>query len=180
MHGFIFFELKEYVVTQFESITWLQIMRKSGVGYKNYWPAYMYPDEEMFALINTASEVTRTDKEDFLEDFGIFLTPRLMDMYADLINPKWNTLDLIQHTESRIHTAVRAKDLEAKPPQLSVNRVSKDIVTINYRSSRKLCSLLKGIAQGVASHYNEQIKVTETSCMHKHNSHCTISIELVN
>lgn len=179
MHGFIFSELKKYINQKFNSNTWLQTMQDSGLGTKNYWPAYTYHDEEMFALIDSASKITETKKEDFLRTFGIYLAPGLMNMYKNLINPDWKTLDLIEHTESRMHTAVRAKNMEAKPPQLNIKRVSNTEVKIGYHSSRKLCGLLKGIAFGVAEQYGESIDIQELQCMHNGDTKCTLFIELM-
>jgi predicted hydrocarbon binding protein len=42
-----------------------------------------------------------------------------------------------------------------------------------------MCAIAKGIATGLAAHYGETVRITETSCMHKGDPECTISVRLI-
>ena len=47
---------------------------------------------------------------------------------------------------------------------------------IHYTSARKMCGLAKGIAKGVARHYNESITLREDKCMNKGDAACQIVV----
>lgn len=179
MHGIIFTELKRYVETKFGGDTWEKLMKNSGIGSKLYMPIQAYPDQEVAALVSTASKMTGASIPVILEDFGKFIVPTLLKMYQVLIEPDWKTLDLIEHTEETIHKVVRSRNPGAEPPKLKCSCPSADEVIITYTSPRKMCGVAKGIAKGIAKHYNEQIRISETECMLKGNSRCQISIKLV-
>lgn len=179
MHGLIFAELQKYVDTNLGGDTWNKLLEESGIGFKMYTPLQEYPDQEAVALVTTASEMTGKTTSDILEDFGKFIVPDLMNMYRSLIKPEWKTLDLIEHTEETIHRVVRIKNPGARPPRLKCSRPSSDEVVITYDSPRKMCAVARGIASGVAEHYNEQVRITESACMLEGSPSCKISVKLV-
>ncbi len=102
----------------------------------------VYPDEEIVALVATASQLTSTPVPVILEDFGAFLVPTLLKVYKGYIKAGWRTLDLLEHTESNIHKAVRLRDPGAEPPRLKVKRTSPTEVVIAYSSARNMCEVV--------------------------------------
>ena len=119
MHGIIFSELKKYVDSKLGGNAWNSLLTESGIGFKTYLGNKKYPDEEAVALVSTASRITGKPAGALLEDFGEFIVPDLMTVYGALIKPNWKTLDLIENTESVIHTTIRFQSPEAEPPQLT-------------------------------------------------------------
>jgi hypothetical protein len=97
-------------------------------------------------------------------------------MYRAYILPEWKTLDVIEHTEERIHKMVRLQHKGARPPYLSTTRRSADEIVVHYASERKLCSLAKGFATGIARHYGETLQITDLTCMHRGAPTCEILI----
>lgn len=179
MHGTIFFELKKYVETKLGPDTWNRLLRETDLGVRTYEVMADYPDSEVVKLTAAASRITGVPVLAILEDFGEFLAPDLLRMYAGLIDPKWKTLDVIEQTENQIHRVVRLHNRDAHPPELKCVRHSADEVVIHYGSSRKMCSVAKGIVRGLARHYDERIEISESTCMLKGDPSCTILIRLV-
>ncbi|MBI5654008.1 MAG: heme NO-binding domain-containing protein [Chloroflexi bacterium] len=177
MHGIIFSELKKYVETKHSPAVWGALLKESGLGSKMYMPIQTYPDAEVVALVTTASKMTGVPVNAILEDFGGFILPDLIQMYQALIKPEWDALNFIMHTEATIHTVVRHRNPGALPPALKCVRVSPGEVVLHYNSSRKMCGVAKGIARGVAKHYDQSITVAETTCMHRGDAGCLISIK---
>ncbi|MEO5657155.1 MAG: heme NO-binding domain-containing protein [Nitrospiria bacterium] len=179
MHGIIFSELRKYVDNRLGKDGWEKLMKEAGMPKsKMYLAIEEYADGEAVALVTAAAKITGKSAQAILEDFGEFIAPDLVRMYASLIDSSWNTLDLIEHTERTMHTVVRIKNKGAKPPELQVSRPGKDEVVITYSSPRKMCSVAKGIAKGIAKHYNERVAVTESSCMLQGRGSCKISVKL--
>lgn len=179
MHGVIFVEMEKYVDTKFGGDTWNTLLASAGLGAKAYSGTKTYPDEEVIALVSTASKMTGIPIPAILEDFGEFIVPDLAKTYKVLIRPRWKTLDLLENTESIMHRMVRAAYRGATPPILKSSRVSPNEVVITYGSQRKMCALAKGIVKGIAALYAEQVTLTETTCMLKGDHTCTLRISTV-
>jgi hypothetical protein len=174
MHGIVFDELKNYAETKHGPGTWKLLLNKAGLDSKQYDRFHDYPDQEVMALVTAASSATGLAPSAVLEDFGEFVAPSLLKMYANLILPQWKTIDVIHETEGTIHAVVRQRNKSAKPPKLSTKRISPDEVVLTYDSPRKMCSLAKGIARGLAKHFRETIAISETQCLHQGAPSCII------
>ena len=178
MHGIIFWELKKYVDTKFGGDTWQRLLQEAGLGSRIYTTLQEYPDEEAVAIVGAASRATGQEASAILEDFGEFIVPDLVSMFKAMIKPEWKTLDLIENTEEVIHKAVRVQNPGAKPPRLQCSRPSANEVVINYASPRKMCAVARGIAKGVAKHYNEEVTIFEPRCMLKGSPSCEIRVRI--
>ena len=176
MHGMIMVELRNFVTTNFNKETWDTLLRKAKLWPRLYLPISEYPDQEVVSLVSSASEMTGSPAQNILESFGEYIAAGLLKMYRPLVRDEWRTLDLLEHTETAIHTAIRLKDDKAHPPQLSCKRLSYDQVAVTYNSERRLCSVAKGIAKGVAKHYSESISISESTCMHRGDETCRILV----
>jgi len=176
MHGIIFSELKKYVVTKFGDGTWNKLLQEAGLNGKMYWSHQIYPDEEVVALVVTASKMTRISVAAILEDFGEFIVPDLVKIYMIFIVSTWKTLDLLENVEETIHKVVRMRLPGSDPARLKVRRPNRDEVIIFYESPRKMCSLAKGIIRGVAKYYGETIIIQELKCMHRGSPSCQLRV----
>jgi hypothetical protein len=92
------------------------------------------------------------------------------------VKPEWKTLDLIEHTEERIHKIVRLRHTGARPPYLTTERRGPREIVIHYSSARRMCALAKGIARGIARSYNESITIADVRCMHRGDPTCEIVV----
>jgi len=178
MHGIIFAELKKYVDARLGGDAWRSLLEQAGTGTRMYLPVRSYPDEDAVALVSTASRITGLAVPAILEDFGLFIAPDLIAMYRALVRPEWRTLEFLENTESTIHRVVRIQNPEASPPEIRCTRDSDRQVTIHYASKRRMCSVARGIARGVAAHYGQAITLTEPRCMHRGDPSCEIRVRL--
>jgi predicted hydrocarbon binding protein len=178
VHGFIFSEIREFVSSALGPAAWGTLLKKAGLGSRNYERFLEYPDAEAVALVTTASEVTGQPPAAILESFGRFLGPHLLKVYRPLIDPGWKTLDFLENTEQTIHEVVRARNRQAKPPALRWERTSPEEAVLTYRSPRKMCPLAKGITMGVAEAYGEAVDIDETTCMHRGDAACTMRVRV--
>lgn len=177
MHGTIFSELEKFVGARLGNEAWTTLKTKAGLDAgKTYDPLATYPDAELTALVVTGSEITGIPIPALLEDFGEFIAPDLLEMYWGAIEPGWRTLDVIEHTESTIHTVVRMNQAGATPPYLHATRTAENEVTVVYTSARRLCAVARGITRGIAKHYNEAIDINDVTCMHRGDPECVIVV----
>ena len=178
MHGLIFAELRKFAEAGFGKEAWHRLLVEAGLPPKIYLQGETYPDEELVALATAASRVAQRPVTALLEQFGEFIVPDLFDIYGAFIQKQWKTLDMIEHTEANIHRAVRLRNPSASPPELKCQRVSPAEVVIVYNSPRKMCAVARGIVAGVARRYQEQVTISESTCMHRGDPSCTISVLL--
>lgn len=179
MHGLIFSELRKFAEAKLGAGAWKTLTESAGLGRPSYLSTQVYPDADVVALVAAASSTTGLEPNALLESFGEFIAPDLLAMFRALVDPKWRTLDVIDHTEATIHKVVRTGHPGAQPPELETTRNSDTEVTIVYKSKRKLCSIAKGICRGVAAHYAEPIEIDEPTCMLRGGSQCTIVVRVV-
>lgn len=174
MHGIVFGELKQYVTARLGESSWGELLDAVAIGPKLYLAIQEYPDQELGAILQAASQRTGMATAAILQDFGDFIGPHLVRMYRMYILLEWKTLDVIEHTEERIHKMVRLQHRGARPPYLSTTRRSEDEIVIHYSSERRLCAFAKGIAMGIARHYGERIDIRDLTCMNKGAATCEI------
>jgi hypothetical protein len=142
-----------------------------------YLSSGAYADEHFSALVGRACEELGTDADDFLLDFGVFTSERTFTrLYPAFFSSTESTRDFLLTVETRIHELVRATVPNARPPRLHVTDLGENGVSIVYSSPRKLCVLLRGLAQGVALHYHEPITFEETTCMRRGDDACTFQV----
>lgn len=179
MHGIIHLELQNFVVQLHGEAAWRALTDKAGLTDEIYTPLRSYPDEQLVALVGAAVQLTGAEPTALLEAFGEFLVPRYLALYGKLLKPEWRTLDVIEHAENTIHRVVRMREPGALPPRLQAQRVSPNVIRLNYDSPRKLCAVARGIARGIAAHFTEQLSISDERCMHRGDPECAMLFTLV-
>jgi predicted hydrocarbon binding protein len=172
----IFAELKKFVDANMGDGAWKTLLKEAGLGNRIYLPLKAYPDEEIVALVTTASRITNIPAGDLLKAYGEFIAVDLLKMYRAFLKPDWKTLDVIENTESQVHTRVRVNEVGARPPFLNAVRVSPTEVVVHYNSERKLCAVAEGVAIGMAKHFGETATVSQSRCMHDGYDKCEIRV----
>jgi predicted hydrocarbon binding protein len=176
MHGLIVNQLRLFVLERDQRGGWEELVESSGAS-REVAEARLnetYDDRDVVALLATLSDSLGKSMADTQRDFGRFLATALLRVYQPLIDPAWKTLDIVQHTEEHIHTAVRLRDESAGPPYLRAERVGPTEVVVTYTSERRLCALGEGIILGLADVHGERISVEQPQCMHRGDPDCRI------
>ena len=179
MHGLIHVQLRQFVESRHGVSGWHELNRRAGLDSRAFTALGTYPDADMTRLVSEAANLTGMPVGDLLEAFGEFVAPTLLNLYSSLVKPGWRTLDLLEHTERTIHRVVRARQPGAAPPELSVWRTSKTEVIVTYASQRRMCGLARGIIRGVSVHYDEQVQISEQTCMLQGANTCQIRVRLL-
>ncbi|HEY7981086.1 MAG TPA: heme NO-binding domain-containing protein [Candidatus Eremiobacteraceae bacterium] len=176
MHGIVFTEFQHYIERGSHEGRWHSVLHAANLDRRVYASIRHYPDREFFDILGAASSALNKPVDEIVEDFGAFIAPDLLGMYATLIKPEWRALDVIEHTEVVIHSVVRVRQAGATPPQLKSRRVSPDEIELIYDSPRRLCGLAKGIVRGIAAHFGERIEIVEHGCMLHGAAACVLQI----
>lgn len=161
MHGLLFCQLERFVVTHHGPPAWTVLLGRAGLPGRQYRRDEAYEDAEMHQLVDTAATLLNQPASEIQEAFGVFLAPQLLQLHTDLIQPHWRTLDVLLHTETLIHSTVRQRDPRAEPPRLEILQTGPRRLQLNYRSPRKLSATARGIIRGLATCYDETVRITE-------------------
>lgn len=178
MHGLIANQLRSFVVTHQSRDAWNAAVRAAGSRLPedpvrlSARPA----DEDILAVVAALAAASGITVDALLEDFGAFLAGGLLRVYSPLVPSGWRTLDVVEHAEEHIHTAVRLRDPSAGPPYLTARRVSPLEVHVEYTSARKLCRLAEGIVRGLSMHFGEATTMHQPECMLRGDARCLIEV----
>jgi len=172
VHGLIFASLRDYVgafggAEKVERVFRGEIYLSSGA----------YDDRHFLTLVERACEEAGTERDEFLHDFGAYTAQRTFAvLYPQFFSAAGSASEFFLTVEERIHELVRATIPNARPPRLTVSKLGSNGVLIRYSSPRKLCVLLRGLAQGVVLHFEETATIDETSCMLRGDEACTFEV----
>ncbi len=177
MHGLIFFYIQKFADLLATGTSTHAGLRATVVkSTAHHLPSGVYDDGEAVSLLQTIADEVGEPVPGLLGRFGDFLAPHLVKVAGSLVDPAWRTLDLIEHTESLIHSMVRAAKPGAEPPLLETVRVTSDELHLVYSSRRRLCTLAVGVMHGMAKHFGETLDIDETSCMLHGDPFCAFTV----
>lgn len=178
MHGIILRELEPFIKTNYDEETWDTTVKALFGERRTYNATQNYSDEEMAQIVKAISEMLNVPIANLVEQFGMFLVPRLFKRFYALLDPYWKTLGVLEHADSSIHKMLTVQNPTVAPPSLECSRTGKNEVTIIYYSDRKLCNLLRGMAKGVADYFNENLEIDEKRCVHRGDEVCEFVFEI--
>ena len=176
MHGLILVQLQKFAQQTLGPEEWRRALSKSGLDRTTFSAGLVYEDQQALELIVLAAETLNVPVDEVVEMFGRFISTELLRLYHRVIKPQWRTLDIIENTETFIHSAVRVGNPGAVPPVLDAIRVSENELQLLYSSDRKLCKLAIGIIKGLADHFQEVIEIHKDSCMLQGDPFCTFRL----
>ena len=173
MHGVIFTSLRDYLVAEHG--------RAAAAAVFDAEPEYRlsaaYPDESFTRLIDLAAAHTGYDGDEIVFELGVFTgETTFARLYPAFFDVAPSTRDFLLTVEDRIHKLVRATIPHAGPPRLAVAPLGDDRVSIAYDSPRRMCVLLRGLAEGTARHYGQHAELDERTCMLRGDPACTFEV----
>ena len=173
VHGVIFASFRDFLIGEFRP----EVAKAVVADRQPHAISETYPDEEFLDKVRDACEATGIEADELVHRFGAFAGretfPRLYPEYYALAGA---ARPFLLTVEDRIHELVRATIPNATPPQLRVSALEDDGVRIDYSSPRKLCVLLRGLAEGTATHYGEECDIEEIACMRQGDPTCLFEI----
>ncbi len=174
MKGVIFNLLEEVVCEHYGDAAWeslLAVTENDGV----YTSLGSYPDAELIALVEAASNLTAIPTRKLLHWFGVQALPKLAERYPVFFERAPDARSLILSVNTIIHPEVRKLYSGAACPHFHFVEAA-NTLTLGYRSPRKLCDLAHGFVEAVASHYGETISFSQEACMHDGAPSCQLVV----
>lgn len=174
MKGIIFNLLEEVVTEHHGDAVWDDLLQAAGSD-GVFTSLGSYPDAELVALVEAASELTGTPVRTLLHWFGFQALPKLALRYPAFFDAARDARSLILSVNTIIHPEVRKLYSGASCPHFHFVE-SLGTLSLGYASPRKLCDLARGFVEGVAAHYNETITLEQPRCMHDGAAACQLVV----
>ena len=174
MKGVIFNLLEEAVSDSFGSDTWEDLLEAAGLD-GAYTSLGSYPDEEIAALVQAASDALGKSPGDILRWFGRTAMPRLAQRYPQFFECQPDGRAFVLSVNAIIHPEVRKLYAGAGCPNFHFREDPDSTLMIGYQSPRQLCDLAHGFIEGAADHYGQTVAIDHVACMKSGDALCRIA-----
>ena len=165
MQGLILDEFRQFVVGRLGFKTWESVVQKTGHDLAFcYSLALPYPDDELGALSAATAQVARIPPTNLLEAFGEWMVPDMMQLYSNLLDPKWRFEDFLLHMEPLLVDALRLHAPTASQLKIRARRLDAGAVQVVYESDLKACAAVEGVMRGAAHEYGVGVDIAHEVC----------------
>ena len=175
MKGVVFNLLEEVVRREHGEDVWDDLLDRAGLS-GAYTSLGSYPDEEIVALVNAASEALSSPPGDVLKWFGREAMTELAAKYPSFFTHHSSSRSFVLSVNEIIHPEVRKLYVGATCPHFNFEEDANGVLSMAYKSPRKLCFLAEGFVEGVAAYYGECVDFHHAMCLHKGDDRCVFEI----
>jgi len=177
MHGSICCIVKKFVDVHHGDAAWQEILERSGNSGLQLSPVGDYPDTAVIGMLEAACELLDAKLNDLLLSIGRFAAPELIAFGGNMLHPRWKTFEVLANVETLIHRTVRMLNPTAQPASIQAFRLDDCSAQVVYSSRRGLCSLARGILEGLGTVYGEELSVSELTCCRQGHPFCTFEVK---
>lgn len=157
MYGIAFIELNKYLNAKFGKEAWNNLLQHAGLDCDTYKASQEYLYADISSIVQATFEMTGLSEEFILEDFGEFIGVKFVDVFWYAIDPKWKTLDLLEHLPKIGNIVSRNTNCNFG---IECRKSGDKEVTILYLLIDPKYFLLKGFIKGISRYYHEQIEIS--------------------
>jgi len=177
MQGSIYTAFSKMVIEKMGIETWnelLDTVKPESEGI--YTNGMQYEDSEIMALVAALSAKTKIDAASLVRSFGSYLFIHLYNSSPTNLSHIDNLKDFLRIIDSVIHKEVKRVYPQAYLPSFDYSETADGNLIMYYQSKRKLCHLSEGLILSAASHFNEEVEITQPDCMHNGAEKCKLVI----
>lgn len=172
LHGSMFLELKRFAEVRWGPGGWTALLDAAGFPHRVYLATADHPDPEFAALVAAVARRTGITKAAAEREFGRYVGPEFIRMYAHFFRPEWRTLDVVERTGDLIHRSVGSAGAGKWPGAIRTSRSGENEVSVIVHLPEERCDLSAGIIEGIAAHFRERIEVVQVSCRARGDAQC--------
>lgn len=178
MKGVVFRALEDFIVENWGEAVYEEVLARCPVATPAgaYVGPESYPDGELYAIVDKTCEILQVEPPVAVQAFGRFLYHRLASMHPEFVRGYDSPAAVLRHINPVIHVEVRKMMRDADPPRMYVQEREGGVLTLEYHSERKLCTLLRGLIDGLAESFGQRVEYRELSCSHHGAPHCTFEL----
>lgn len=177
MKGIVFRLFEDFVTEAHGADLWERVLAETELETKEpFVGPGTYPDEDLLALVGTASRVLGVPVPDAVRSFGRFSLAHLVGAVPGLTDGYHDPRELLLALDGTVHSEVRKLWRDARPPRFETESPSPELLRLHYESARGLCPLVAGLLDGAIEHYGVPFEHTHTHCVHRGDARCTFEL----
>jgi hypothetical protein len=173
--GVIFNLLEQLVRREFGDQEWRYVLEDADAD-GTFTSLGNYPDALLRRLVATVGKRAQKTPGEALQWFARYTMPMLAGQYPHLFAGHTTTRTFVLTLNDIIHPEVRRLYPGVDVPVFDFDSSSADVLTLGYRSPRKLCALAHGFIEGAADHFGESVEVEQSECMHRGDARCVFHL----
>lgn len=177
MKGIIFNLFEEIVARDHGEDTWDDLLDAAGLD-GVYTSLGNYPDEDLGKLVGAASGALDTPPDEVVRWLGHEAAPLFARGHPELFAAHTSTRSFVLDLNAMIHPEVRKLYPGVDVPVFDFDSSSEEVLVMDYRSPRRLCSFAEGLLEGTAAHYGEEVSVLQPRCMKRGDEQCILEISI--
>ena len=181
MKGIIFVKFSEFVETRWSYQVLDQMLQSCELpSHGIYVTTMTYDDQEMLDLLTVLADLTGSDVNELLVDFGRWLFPHLHGSLHQQHAAFNDVFDALRHVQSVIHTEVRKLSPSAILPNFIFLKQTDKQLIFEYQSPRNLAKLCEGLILGVSDYSKQTVEIEIKQCEHEQQARCIIEVTKIN
>lgn len=178
MKGIIFNVLEDFIVENWGEDTFDQIFASCPLKTREpFVGPGTYPDSDLTLIVMKTCERLGTPPDLALRLFGCFLFEKLAARYPLYVEPHTHPKPFLLSIHDTVHVEVRKLFPGSITPEFEYVDSGEGLLTVKYRSKRKLCYAAEGLIQGALEHYGVPARIAHTTCLHKGDECCTFELD---
>jgi hypothetical protein len=180
MKGEVFNLLEEFIVHNSSEDTALNFLEDAAPNLITQEPFIgpgTYPDSDFQYLLTGAVFLLKLPLESTIRQFGKFCFPRLIRKVPEFINVHSNPKSFLATLHSVVHVEVKKLYADARPPDFEYFDNGPNRAIMHYRSQRKFHAFAEGLFEGLAEHFNMQVRYTRTAVVEGADSYIRFELE---
>jgi hypothetical protein len=171
MKGIVFNLFEEVVRREYGEDTWETLLEAAHLD-GTYTSLGNYSDEDFRKLVAAASSALEIPADHVVRWFGRNALPLLAQRYPEFFTRHDSTRPFLLTLNDIIHPEVRKLYPEADVPVFGYDTSARDVLVMEYRSARKLCTFAEGMIEGAAAYYREEVAFEQPRCMNRGDDQC--------
>ncbi len=173
MHAQIFICLSDYVRAR--STKAAAAALEKVIPRKDVLPFRSYPDALAVEAVTAVANAEGRTVPDLLVNYGRYFVQWAKPSYTTAFQAP-NAREFLKSI-GKIHALVTTVNPNAEPPSIRWEEPGEGRLVLHYGSPRHLCPVVRGMIEGVANEYREEVRIQETACMHRGHDACRFELQ---
>lgn len=178
VQGVILLGIQRFARERFGADFWRVIEADVNITGRLYLPAQSYPMSEVDAVIGSVSRHSGMSVPLVLESIGDYVAPDMLGVYSSLIDPQWNLLDVLLHSELIVEQAALKHGTKLANTPVQGRAGSNGEMVLVYRSPWRMCQFIKGLVRGLGAHMDQPVNIDEVRCTSTGSPACEFAIKV--
>lgn len=178
MQGVILIGVQRFVRERFGSDFWRVVETEANIVNRLYLPSQSYPMTEVDSVIGSVSRHSGMSIPMVLESIGDYVAPDMLGAYASLIDPQWNLLDVLLHSEAIVERGALKHGTKLSHTPIEGHTGKSGEIVLTYHSPWRICQFIKGLVRGLGAQMHQPVLIDEIRCMSANSSACEFAVKV--